>query len=43
VDKMRFSLKTSKRTYGLETERIVRSVPGNIVLTSHLIALIFLL
>jgi hypothetical protein len=43
VDKMKFSLKTLMWTYGIETRRIVQSVPGNIILTSHPIAFIFLL
>jgi hypothetical protein len=39
---MRFSLKTSKQTYGLELGRTVRSVTGDFILTSRLIAPIFL-
>jgi hypothetical protein len=43
MDKMRFSLKVSKQTYGLKTGHKIQNVSGNIILTSHPIAHIFLL
>jgi hypothetical protein len=42
VGKMRFSLKTSQRTYGLEPGRMVLSVQGDFILTNRPIAHIFL-
>jgi hypothetical protein len=42
VGKMRFSLKTSKRTYGLEPGHTVQSVTEDFILINHLKAPIFL-
>jgi hypothetical protein len=42
VGKIRFSLKTSKQTYGLEPERTVQSVTEDFILINHPKAPIFL-